>query len=65
MREFKFTDQKEFNQTVEELSWKKAVKSIQNKTKIKKMFCEWVGKKGKMMTKWIILPIGRSKKIDK
>ena len=36
MRNFKFTDGKDFNEIVEALSFKKAVKSVQNKIDLKK-----------------------------
>jgi len=64
-REFKFTDNKELQETITAMSWKKAVKSFQNKFKIKLIYCEWISKKGIEMTKWIKLPIGRKDKLGR
>jgi|TARA_B100000029_G_scaffold178287_1_gene175692 hypothetical protein len=64
-RVFKFTDGKEVNEEITANSWKKAVKSFQNKVKNKLIYIEWVSKKGVEMTKWQTLPIGRSKKLGR
>ena len=64
-RVFKFTDGKEINEEITSNSWKKAVKSFQNKVKNKLIYIEWVSKKGVEMTKWQTLPIGRSKKLGR
>ena len=64
MRNFKFTKDDNEVQTIESSSFKKAVKSFQNQVKQKMVYVEWVSKKGQEMTKWQLLPLGRSKKID-
>jgi len=65
MRNFKFTKEDNEVQTIESSSFKKAVKSFQNQVKQKMVYVEWVSKKGQEMTKWQLLPLGRSKKIGK
>ena len=69
MREFKFTNEKdepiEGIETVTDMSFKKAVKSFQIQVKKKMVYVEWVSKKGKEMTKWQILPLGRKDKIGR
>ena len=65
MRNFKFTKDDNEVQTIESSSFKKAVKSFQNQVKQKMVYVEWVSKKGQEMTKWQLLPLGRSKKIDR
>tara|TARA_B100000214_G_C23842772_1_gene569619 strand:+ start:69 stop:275 length:207 start_codon:yes stop_codon:yes gene_type:complete len=65
MRNFKFTKDDNEVQTIESSSFKKAVKSFQNQVKQKMVYVEWVSKKGQEMTKWQLLPLGRSKKIGK
>ena len=47
------------------MSWKKAVKSFQNKVKTPLIFIEWISKKGVEMTKWQKLPIGRKDKLGR
>jgi|TARA_B110000914_G_C15357324_1_gene396825 hypothetical protein len=64
-KKFKFTDNKEINEEITATSWKKAVKSFQNKVKEKLIYIEWVSKKGQEMTKWQKLPIGRRDKIGR
>lgn len=67
-RTFKFTDNKEINESVEANSFKKAVKSFQTKVDLKKkslIFVEWLSKKGEEMTKWQTLPLGRKKKLGR
>ena len=64
-RKFKFTDNKEINEEVTAMSWKKAVKSFQNKVKTPLIFIECISKKGVEMTKWQKLPIGRKDKLGK
>ena len=51
-KKYKFTDNKEINEEITAMSWKKAVKSFQNKVKTTLIFIEWVSKKGQEMTKW-------------
>ncbi len=65
MRNFKFTKDDNEVQTIESSSFKKAVKSFQNQVKQKMVYVEWVSKKGQEMTKWQLLPLGRSKKIGR
>ena len=65
MRNFKFTKDDNEVQTIESSSFKKAVKSFQNQVKQKMVYVEWVSKKGQEMTKWQLLTLGRSKKIDR
>ena len=65
MRNFKFTKDDKEVQTIESSSFKKAVKSFQNQVKQKMVYVEWVSKKGQEMTKWQILPLGRSKKLGR
>ena len=65
-RIFKFL--KDENKEIEEItagSFKKAVKSFQNKVKQKMVYIEWLSKKGQEMTKWQKLPLGREKKIER
>ena len=64
-RVFKFTDGKEINEEITSNSWKKAVKSFQNKVKTPLIFIEWISKKGQEMTKWQTLPIGRKDKLGR
>ena len=65
MRNFKFTKEDNEIQTIESSSFKKAVKSFQNQVQQKMVYIEWVSKKGQEMTKWQILPLGRSKKLGR
>ena len=62
---YKFTDGKEINEEITAMSWKKAVKSFQNKVKTPLIFIEWISKKGVEMTKWQKLPIGRKDKLGR
>ena len=64
-RIYKFTDGNEINEEITAMSWKKAVKSFQNKVKAKLIYIEWISKKGIEMTKWQTLPIGRKDKLGK
>tara|TARA_Y100001963_G_scaffold117053_1_gene162819 strand:- start:284 stop:490 length:207 start_codon:yes stop_codon:yes gene_type:complete len=65
MRNFKFTKEDNEIQTIESSSFKKAVKSFQNQVKQKMVYVEWISKKGQEMTKWQLLPLGRSKKLGR
>ncbi len=65
MRNFKFTKDDKEVQTIESSSFKKAVKSFQNQVKQKMVYVEWISKKGQEMTKWQLLPLGRSKKLGR
>ena len=48
---------------VKERSFKKAVKSVQNKIKDKWVIIEYVTKKGKEIKRFIKIPIGRKKRL--
>ena len=68
IREFKFfkDDADETSiETTEQMSFKKAVKSIQGKVRDKKVIIEYINKKGKQIREYVSLPIGRFKKIGK
>ena len=62
-KEYKFTNQSDFNETLTDMSFKKAVKRIQNKIKEKKIHIDYISKKGRSISRWILLPIGRKKKL--
>lgn len=64
-RKFKFLKDGIIVEEIESRSFKKAVKSFQNKVKEKLIFVEWISKRGKEMTKWQKLPLGRQKKLGK
>ena len=65
--EFKFTNEKdepiEGVETVTEMSFKKAVKSVQNKIKDKWVIIEYLTKKGKDMIRFLILPIAIQRRV--
>ena len=67
MREFKFTNEHdepiEGIEPITERSFKKAVKSVQNKIKDTWVIIEYVTKKGKDIKRFIQLPIGRKKRL--
>ena len=67
IREFKFTNEHdepiEGIEPVTERSFKRAVKSVQNKIKDKWVIIEYVTKKGKDIKRFIQLPIGRKKRL--
>ena len=67
MREFKFTNEHDEPikgiEPVTERSFKRAVKSVQNKIKDKWVIIEYVTKKGKDIKRFIQLPIGRKKRL--
>tara|TARA_B100001013_G_C24260519_1_gene304763 strand:+ start:222 stop:428 length:207 start_codon:yes stop_codon:yes gene_type:complete len=62
-KEYKFTNQSDFNETLIDMSFKRAVKRIQNKIKEKKIYIDYISKKGRPISRWIPLPIGRKKKL--
>ena len=64
-RKFKFTDNKDINEEITSMSWKKAVKYFQNKVKTPLIFIEWISKKGVEMTKCEKLPIGIKDKLGR
>jgi maltoporin len=50
LKEYKFTDGKEINETVEELGYKKAVRQFQGSHKdLKEITVTWTTKRGKEM----------------
>tara|TARA_B100000315_G_C14536481_1_gene568700 strand:- start:187 stop:402 length:216 start_codon:yes stop_codon:yes gene_type:complete len=67
-REFKFfkddADETPI-ETIEQMSFKKAVKSIQNKIKDRKIIIEYISKKGKQIKEYVFLPMGRKKKLGR
>ena len=67
MREFKFTNEKDESiegvETVTEMSFKKAVKSVQSKIKDKWVIIEYLTKKGKEIRRFVKLPIGRKRRL--
>jgi len=67
-REFKFfkDDAEEtLIEVIEDRSFKRACKSIQTKIKDRKVIIEYATKKGKQVREYVILPVGRLKKIGK
>ena len=64
-RIFKFMKEDNTIEEVNSTSFKKAVKSFQNKVKQKLVYIEWLSKKGIEMTKWQKLPLGSEKKLGK
>ncbi len=65
-RKFKFTDNKDINEEITSMSWKKAVKSFQNKydkLKIAKVY--YINKKGHRLFSIIKLKVGRKKKLGR
>jgi len=64
-KEYKFTDKKDFNETLTEMSFKKAVKRIQKKVKDTKIWVDYMTKKGKSISRWVTIPIGRKKKLER
>ena len=68
MKEYKFfkDDADETSiETTEQMSFKKAVKFIQNKVKDTKVIIEYINKKGKQIREYVFLPIGRKKKLGR
>ena len=67
-REFKFfkddADETPI-ETIEQMSFKKAVKSVQNKIKDRKIIIEYISKKGKQIKEYVFLPMGRKKKLGR
>jgi pantothenate kinase type III len=64
MKTFTFTDDKEINETKQERSFKKAVKSFQNtKKELKQIRIKYTNKKGTAIDRWVKLPIGRKKRL--
>ena len=65
MRIFKFWNESGQEEEKESMSFKKAVKSIQENFKNQLVGFEYISKKGKKVVSSIRLPIGRKKKIGK
>ncbi len=47
------------------MSFKRAVKRIQNQIKDNKIWIDYITKKGKPISRWVALPIGRQKKLER
>ena len=65
MRIFKFWNESGQEEEKESMSFKKAVKSIQENFKNQLVGFEYISKKGKKIVSSIRLPIGRKKKIGR
>ena len=65
MRKFSFWNDKGDEKEVEKLSFKTAVKSIQEEFKNQLVGFEYISKKGKKTISSIQLPLGRKKKLDR
>ena len=65
MRKFSFWNDKGDEKEVEKLSFKTAVKSIQEEFKNQLVGFEYISKKGKKIISSIQLPMGRKKKIGR
>ena len=64
-KEYKFTDKKDFTKILTDMSFKRAVKRIQNQIKDNKIWIDYITKKGKPISRWVPLPIGRKKKLER
>ena len=65
MRKYSFWNNKGDEKEVEKMSFKTAVKSIQEEFKNQLVGFEYISKKGKKIISSIQLPIGRKKKIGR
>jgi len=65
MREFLFWNESGQEEKKEDTSFKKAVKSIQEKFKNQLIGYEYISKKGKKIVSSIQLPLGRKKKLGR
>ena len=65
MRKFSFWNDKGDEKEVEKMSFKTAVKSIQEEFKNQLVGFEYISKKGKKIISSIQLPLGRKKKIGR
>ena len=65
MRKYSFWNDKGDEKEVEKLSFKTAVKSIQEEFKNQLVGFEYISKKGKKIISSIQLPLGRKKKIGR
>ena len=60
-REFIFSDGVDIHETIEELSFKKAVKKFQSQHKIKSVNIKYTTKRGREVETNIKLPIGKKR----
>ena len=65
MRKYSFWNDKGDEKEVEKLSFKTAVKSIQEEFKNQLVGFEYISKKGKKIVSSIQLPLGRKKKLGR
>ena len=65
MRKFSFWNDKGDEKEVEKMSFKTAVKSIQEEFKNQLVGFEYISKKGKKIISSIQLPLGRKKKLGR
>ena len=65
MRKYSFWNNKGDEKEVEKMSFKTAVKSIQEEFKNQLVGFEYISKKGKKIISSIQLPLGRKKKLGK
>ena len=65
MRIFKFWNESGQEEEKESMSFKKAVKSVQDNFKNQLIGFEYISKKGKKIISSIQLPLGRKKKLDR
>ena len=65
MRKYSFWNDKGDEQEVEKMSFKTAVKSIQEEFKNQLVGFEYISKKGKKIISSIQLPLGRKKKLGR
>ena len=65
MRVFKFWNEAGDEKEVEKMSFKTAVKSIQEEFKNQLVGFEYISKKGKKIVSSIQLPLGRKKKLGR
>jgi len=60
-REFIFSDGVDIHETIEELSFKRAVKKFQNQYKIKSVNIKYTTKRGREVETNVKLPIGKKR----
>jgi len=67
-KEYHFYNDSGFDEKIEALGFKRAVKSAQNKLDLKEnkfISVEYINKKGKEINRSVKIPIGRSKKLGR
>ena len=67
-KEYHFYNDSGFDEKIEALGFKKAVKSVQNKLDLKEnkfISVEYINKKGNEINRSVKIPIGRSKKLGR